>query len=478
MIDERFSSLKPSTWQKSFNQALQGTDLFTISPTNSDAALNYEFELPNKSVLLFGPLSGFLVRGAFQSKSDGENDDKFTKMDTDCGSEVALVPNWFEHLIEDIKVYHGSNLILANDVPKQADPFLNTYLYAHMQSDTKDCLFPEPHNPGRCVGQSEKDWSFTDETCVWRKYSKIALEPDEIVFRFVPPFQFPFYQDSNFCLAERPPIAVPMQVLGKMSVVLRLKEKSDGIFLRAENNSKHYRFNIKSIHLIVEEARLNSSFEKRFLNRKEPLIYPGMTRIGTYENINTGVLSYRSQFSNVPFPEGVFVFALPMGSLGSDFKWEGINGKIFKNHNIESMSFKFQNKCLGVRTPMIGDYKHHFMAIKQFLDHCKYPPFGVCQEHQVGTFYSMKNGGDDTIFPHLYFNLTPSGKDSRIIPVGDDGHIVSKPGDLDITLNFGFEGASNDAVYLIYIFYTDANIRLDMKTRQFKILYKKMGTNA
>lgn len=476
MMDSRLTYAKMPVWQKGFNQALQGTDLHTIPPTVTDARLNYEFEFPGNAVLLFGPMSGFVIKGTFETKAAADN--AFTKLSANSGSDVALIPNWFEHLIEDLKIYHHSNVIQTHDVPKNAEPFLNTYVYAHMNSGTKDCLFPEPSNPGRCVGLFEKDWSLTDESSMWRKYSNEAFKNGEITFRYIPSFVFPFYQHPNLGLYGKLPAAVPMQAVGKMSVTLMMKEKSDNIFLKKENNLNTYRFNLQSIHLVVEEARLNLAFERKFLSRKEPIIYPGISCIGTFENIMPGLLNYRCRFSNVPFPEGIFVCALPKESLGPNFKWPTDNKKVFKEHNIEDMKLRFQNKALNLRSPGVGDFKHHMMSIKQFLDYRETPPFGVHQEVGVSTFNNLQDGGVSTFYPHLYFNLTPSGNETRIIPVGDDGHILSKHGDLDITFSFATGGATNSAIYLIYIFYTDASIVFDMRTKQFKTLYKMIGGSS
>lgn len=477
MMDSRLAYTKMPKWQQGFTQALQGIELHTIPPTSSDAHQNFEFEFPRNATLLFGPMSGFLIKGNFESKENADADDStFTQLDEESGSEVALIPNWFEHLIDDIKVYHGNNLIQAHDVPRNADPFLNTYIYANMNSDIKDKLFPEPYNPGRCVGIGRSDWSFTNESNAWRKYSKELFKHREITFRYTPTFLFPFYQQSSFGLDGRQPNAVPMQAIGKMAVSLMLKEKRDGIFLRKENNEKIYRFNIQSIHLVVEEARLNLAFEKKLLNRKDPFIYEGTSRIGIYENISAGSLNYRCRLPNVLYPEGIFVCALPKESLGYNFQWTtATTEKIFMPHNIESMKIRFENKPLALRSPNLGDFESHMMGIKQFLDYKENPPFGVLQEQGRSNFDEMKDAGKSTVYPHVYINLTPSGKESRIVPIGDDGHVVSRPGDVDITLNFGLGGATNGAVYLIYIFYTDVNIVFDMKAKQFKTVYKMAG---
>lgn len=477
-MDSRLTFARMPSWQKGFNQALQGTEMHTIPPSSLDAHTNYEFELPSNTTLLFGALSGFLIKGSFQSKeSEAADDNSFVQLTGESGSEVALIPNWFEHLIRDITVYHGSSSIETHDVPKNADPFLNTYIYSHMSKDTKDYLFPEPQNPGRCVGLSEGDWSLTDKNSAWRKYAEAAFGQGEITFRYIPTFLFPFHQQPNPSHAGMLQSVVPLQATGRMAVTLKLKEKRDNIFLKAEGNNKVYRFNIQSIHLVVEEARLNLAFERKFLNRREPLIYQGVSRIGIYENITASLLNYRCKLPNVPFPEGIFICALPKDALGPNFKWSiaaDANAQVFRPHNIADVRIKFQNKVMAIRSPMLGDFRNHIMGIKSFQDYLENPPFGILQERQgtTSSFTNLLQGGDSTIYPHLYLNLTPSGKESRIIPVGDDGHILTKQGELEVSMNFREGGATNGVVYLIYIFYTDVSIVFDMKTRQFNALYK------
>ena len=144
------------------------------------------------------------------------------------------------------------------------------------------------------MGVSKQDWSLTDQQSAWRTYGKAAFGSSAITFRYIPTFLFPFYQQpTQSSTGEGPlPSVLPLQATGKMSVTLMLKEKRDNIFLRAEGNTKVYRFNIHSIHLVAEEARLSLTFERKFLNRREPLIYHGVTRIGIYKNIGAGLLNY------------------------------------------------------------------------------------------------------------------------------------------------------------------------------------------
>jgi hypothetical protein len=110
------------------------------------------------------------------------------------------------------------------------------------------------------------------------------------------------------------------------------------------------------------------------------------------------------------------------------------------------------------------------------MDHYEHPPFGVLQDPALITFEHLKEGGKYSAFPHIYIPLCPSGKETRIVPVGADGQVVNKNGDLDITLKFGTGGAK-DSTYLAYIFYTDVNMILDLSSQTFTPVYKRSKTN-
>ena len=291
-MDSRFVYADWPTWKNGIKQGLQGTELITIQPTNKSPFL-YEYELPTNSVLLFGPLSGFIVKGIFQSKKKAEGDATYDSIAGEKTSSVALQPNWFEHLIKDIRVFHGNNAINAHDVPRGADPFLNTYLYAHMYKDIKKYLFPESPNPGHCVGTLEKDWSLTDENSVWRQYGSQVFGDKTVVFRYIPPFLFPFYQQTNFCVDGRPPAALIMPLVQKMTISLQFKDNFSGIFMAAAADLNKYRFKIESIELVVEEARLNPVFEKRILSEKRTIAYPGLSRFAMSENVPASAPNHR-----------------------------------------------------------------------------------------------------------------------------------------------------------------------------------------
>lgn len=474
-IDSRFVFSEPTKWRQGQKQFLWGTEYLTILPTSKSPTL-YEFELPTGSSLLFGNQSGFYIRGVFQVKDANAADSAFATVPAAQSTEVALVPNWFEHLLKDPQLYHGNMPLNPHDVPRYSDAFLNTYLYANMYPETKKCLLSEAHNPGRCVGKRAVDFSLAGESNEWLNYSKTVFGKQKLEFRYVPMHTFPFMQQTNYCTDGRPPAAIPLQVLQKMSIQLQFKSSHDCIFLKPSTNTKVYRFKIDSIELLVEEARLNPNLERAFLNQKGTIYYSGLTKFAMTENITATVGQHRLRFQDVPMPEGLFICALPKTALSGNYISSEVTAKVFKNHNIERVDVLFNNMPLAIKSPNIGDVNLHVLELKQMMDHYEQPPFGVLQDLSSIELANFVEGGKNTSFPHIYIPLCPSGKETRIVPIGGDGQTVNKNGDLDVNIKFGENGAS-DATYLAYIFYTDVNMMLDLSTSTFSPVYKRAKAN-
>lgn len=474
-IDSRFIYNDPPKWKQGQKQFLWGSEYVTIPPTTRSPTL-FEFELPVGSTLLFGNLTGFYVKGSFEVKEADTADTTFATVAASAGADVALIPNWFEHLLKDPQIYHGNMPLNPHDVPRYSDAFLNSYLYAYMYKETKKCLFPEPSSPGHCIGHVADDFKLTEDTTKWRKYASNVFGSRKVSFRYVPMHMFPFMQQTNFCTDGRPPAALPLPVLQKITIQLPFKENQAGIFMKPSTNTKEYRFKIDSIVLVAEEARINPTMERSFLNQKGLLHFAGLTKFAMTENVSSGVQQHRLRFQDVPQPEGLFIFALPKTALSGEYKTTEVTAKIFKNHNIQNIDVQFNNMPLAIKSPNFGNVRRNIIELKQLMDHYEYPPFGVLQDPEFISLENVKNGAEDTAFPHVYIPFCPSGKETRIVPIGADGQVVNKNGDLDITLDFGTTGAA-DATYLAYIFYTDVNLILDMNSKTFFPMYKKSKAN-
>lgn len=470
-MDSRFQNSKEPSWQKSVrNQALHGVEIQTIQPTTSSAEV-YEYDLPTTGLIMFGPATGFVVRCVIEVQ-----DAATAKWSTASQAEslkMALQPNWFEHLIKDVAVFQNNTNLNCHDVPRSADPFINTYIYAHMHPEIKRYIFPEPQNPGNCVPVDLNDWALHADS-KWDVYSKHVLGQSKLMFRYIPSFTFPFYQQPNFSVDGRPPAVIPMALVGKMTVSVYFREGMNNIFIRKEGNDLKYRVRIESMDLSVEEARCKPSFEKQFLNSRKMFYYDGLTRMCLAENIAATDLSHRCKFQGVAIPEGIFVCALPKRAVNGTYKSGLPKATVFEKHNIESLVVRYGNFPLAIKYPKYGDMRHHIMEIKSFIEHSETPPFGVLQDPKVIKYTSVYECGDMSVYPHVYMNLCPSGKETRIIPIGDDGHQTSQLQDLEIDIKFNEGGATADVTYMVYIFYSDVNMVFDMSNRQFFQYYNRL----
>ena len=171
-VDSRFVFANTPKWKQGQNQKLQSYEMLTILPSNKSPTL-IEFELAHmNSVLMFGPNSGFRVQGAFEVKpKEDDPDTSFVEIPAAEYAKVVLMPNWFENLVKSVDVFHNNTQIKCDDVPRYADQFVNTYIYSRMDKEVRDYLFPEPHNPGRCVPLKKGGFS-KEADSEWHEYSK------------------------------------------------------------------------------------------------------------------------------------------------------------------------------------------------------------------------------------------------------------------------------------------------------------------
>jgi len=483
-VDSRFVYANSPKWQQGQHQKLQGFEILTILPTNKSATL-YEFEFPNSnSVLLFGPMSGFRVKGVFECKDSATAlDTSYVPIPAADYSKVMVQPNWFENIVKSVDVFNNNASVKCDDVPRYADMVLNTYLYANMDKELKNYLCPEAHHPARCLPIVKGGFS-SEADSEWHNYSKTIFGKAAFEFRYVPMFVFPFFQHALFgSPGGRPPAALPMSLLEKLKVSINFKENFTCIFKKLGDataiaaNTKIYRFRIIGIEMVVLEARLSLNYERILMKKHTPLKFYGVTRYGMVENIPHANLSHRTEIKNVDFPEGIFIFALPKKIIGGDYTFEEVTNTtaaIFSNHNISTINITFNGLPLAIKTPNYGTIRDSLIEIKQLLDHKEAPPFGIPQDPHLLDISQVKEGGENTSYPHVYLNLCPSLNETRFIGIGDDGKGINQPGNLEIQFKFAAGGATLNATYYIYLFYTDVNMTLDPKTKNFSPYYKRV----
>ena len=471
MSDPRLEYVDLPTWQQYKQQRLLGTNYVVIEPNNQlvEEPTQVEFEINNFAPLLFGPMSKFQIQGHFETRAT-DNDEWDGPAAADA-SNVLLAPNWFEMLIKSVDVFHNNQRISASDEARFIPAHLNAMLYAYMEPTAKKLLCPQPVHPGYCVPVNKDSWKLDAEP--YNSYAKQVFTGDKIFFDYVPNFQFPFYQGSNFLTDGSAPRMVPMQTLGKLSVRFSLFDKQDHIFRNKANHTKKYRFVFDAFNLILEETRLAPTFERTLLSAKKQLAYPGVTRLQLVESIPGGTASFKTRFQDICMPESLFIFCLDKQVASGTYSFAtSTKENVFLPHNISSIDLSFDGKRFSLKEPHLGNIGDDSLDSKTLFDHLAAPPFGVNLDSTVATYTKLRQGGENSAYPHIYIPLVHySGDKNRLIPAMDDGSCVSKRADLNIDFKFARNNSTENAVYVIYAIYTDVAIILDLKNKYFMSPY-------
>ena len=480
--DARFLYNAPPSWRSGGKQILHGTEYtkmdhnnqFTIQPQK------LEFEIDTKRPVLFDGNSRFKVVGEFQYLEDEEGS-VWARCPIAEAANVILSPCWFEILIRNIELFHQNYHLKTHDVPFCADSHLNQLIYWSMDKALKKQLCFEPCHPGNAIAINKGDWSLAANSA-WAKYALTVFTGGPFVFHWLPLFMFPLYQSSNQVYDERPPRCVPVNHSGKILMRFSLKDNWDAIFKkRAAAVTNKYRFVLKSMDLILEEARLNPLIEKKLYQGSQKLLcFPGVTKIALFETVNEGSFIFQTRFVNIPMPEAVLIFALPKSVQGDNYKFEDhdLAGPFYITHNITQVSFNYGGLNFALKEPNFATVKDDFVDLKSLFDYVKCGPFGMFINQGKLTKENLSNGFNATDYPHVYVSLAPSTPhQSRLIPLLDSGSILNQDHDLNVTIKCK-DGVATNANYLIYCIYTDVNMTLDMKERKFRnpLFKERMST--
>ena len=478
-IDKRFRYDAHSESRGGLKQSVYGSEFTVIEPVNVLEAQprQVDFDITTKRPILCEHNTKFIIDGLFEEKAE---DGEWTPMTAAASANIMVVPNFFEQLIRSFEMYNDNHLIKTSDEPAYVGFFLNMYLYWSMNPILKKLLCPEPCHPGNGIPKKAKGWSFADGS-EWREYAKHIFTGTEIRFSWVPLFVFPFFQGSNWILNETPPGCVPINHLGKFTFRLTFKDNWSSIFRKlAAVNNKSYRFKLTKLQLVVEEVRMNPSLERAlYQTSKKTLAFPGVTRLAQAESPANGTYTHNVRFNTVYMPEGIFIFALNKNVVGGTYKFEdmaaGVYGPIFSSHNLIDSNVEFCGIKLALTEPNMFQVKKDIIDLKNMLDHIgPHAPFGMITNSDLFTLDAVSNGFENTDFPHVFYNLCVSGNDStRIVPaLTDDPGTVNKMGELFIQLKFADGGAKQDTVYIVYIYYSDVSMLLDLKNKRFYTEYE------
>lgn len=476
MSESRFKYADAPHWRAGGKQNVLGSQYVLFEPNSKweEFPVVLEFELTNNNLLMFGPMSRIRYVGIFEKQAtEGGTWAPMVAADVD---RCIVLQNWYSHLIQDISVFHGNNKIWTSDEMQYVAPHLESYFYAKMDKTLKKLLCPQPANPGH--GNPDKvPWTVTSDE--WKAYGKSLYVNGKISFDHTPIHLFPFYQNADYFLNGNFPKAIPMPVWGKLVVRITFRTNLDCIFKKiAEGAANAYRFSLTSAHMCIEESRLTPEYEKKVLYLAKnggKMLFPGVTKLMMAETIANGIGFHRLKFQKVPFPEGIFVFALPKEVVNGVFKFQdNTDGKIWKELNISKLDFWYDNEAYSFKAPALTQVDNDFMEIRQLLDHFVAPPFGMPLDPDKILMEEIKNCGSASMYPHLYLNLCNFGDKYRLVPSTENtGKLMASDADLDIAVKFKAGGATADVNYMFYLFYTDVNLSYDAKNAIFSCPYLK-----
>ena len=175
---------------------------------------------------------------------------------------------------------------------------------------------------------------------------------------------------------------------------------------------------------------------------------------------------YKCTIQKIAMPEGLLIFCLPKDvSTGNYSYGKRTNASVFQKHNIEKLTFAYNNEVFYMAEPNLGTFRDPIIEAKCFFDMLWHPPLGLKTNHKLITPALVHDGFDKSPYPMVYMNFTNFGSTSRIVPFMNNGNCLSNDSDLEINFTFTTERSTPDVHYFICFYYTDTNLTLEMKKR-------------
>jgi hypothetical protein len=472
--DRRFVYSDGPRWRTGSKRSIQSKQTVEYEPTSplSSWPEVIEFSCKPEKAWLPGPMTKFHIKGKFMvQKTEGTGATAVTEWKEPTAADYAfatLVPNWWEMLVKSIKVYHNTREISATNEPAAVVPWLNAFIYAHMDKRAKTNLAPEPCHPAYCVTHKKDVWG-NGSTAVGAKdpyldYAPKVFKTGEISFTWIPPHLFPFWQGTNFPLDEYDSNAVPFHYCKKpVDIQIMLHSDQSRMIRVAANKTEKFKFMLTGFKLVVEEANMNPQSDRALCTPRRRYRYRGLTKICSAETINNNILMHKVRFASVDFPEGIFIFAVPKKVVGGLYSYQTDTKRdTWLPHNINEVAVYFGGKEMFHKEPNFGQIRNDVINYKLVNDYKYMPPFGLQLNEELFTPKMCKEAYSENAYPHAYINLRNMGDGERSAPMHEDGSITAQKKDLEILLKFTADGSTADATYMVYIFYTDINMEMEL----------------
>jgi hypothetical protein len=474
--DPRLTPKPRSTKTSGKSHPIQSYDFVDIPPVNftpGPLPKMLEFVVSSEKLLLPGPVTRFRVSGIIEKEvTTGEGATRKTEWKPavpDDAKDNTFAPNWFEMLFKSFRVYQDNKEIKTHNEPDHLMVLLNCFFYGFMDKAAKKELAPKPAHPAHSVSVLAGKHGSSTATAiadgdVWRKsYAEALFKAGGFSFEWIPPLQWPFWQGRDFPLDQYDGTAVPLPNFAKpLEIQIILNEDLSKVVKGATK----FRLSVSKFALRLEQPRLNPTSEKAQLAKLKRVSYRGTTKLLLPETIPAGVQMHRVRFHDFEFPDGLFIFCVHKSHIGGTFDFNAAaSTDLFLQHGIEKYELAFGGKDFFHKEPHYGQITLEVIERKISLDHRYAPPFGVALDPDLVTRELVADGCKNTAFPHVYVNLRNWPDGLRTAPLLDDGSILNAKRDLDLTLRFNTNGAVKDATYMIYAFYEDDYLDMDVDAR-------------
>jgi hypothetical protein len=447
-----------------------------------------EFSIKPDRPWLCGPMTKFQVTGKFvreryiaavapvqQVGEEGDVDfvaaapgvpERWEPQDTvpEDRAQLLLGQNWWELLVKQFTIYHKNiNMKTTNELPSM-QPFLNSLLYVMMDERAKVNLGQVQCHPIFALDPARGSYGTGGAGDTFIDYSR-QVYGREFSFNWIPMHTFPFWQSTKFPVDEYASNIVPFHYTKHGVDIQLLLHRDQAVMYKQNATLDRLRFELTDFRLIVEEATLSPQIEKALFSRGKVLKYQGVTKNATAENVQAGVMSHKVKFSDVYFPEGVFIFAVPKKVVAGTYQYNDNTNplrSLVADHHIQLVKVAFGGKELYHKEPHNGQLMNPLMCFKRFLDYTYSPPFGLKMEPTYVEPEKLVGGCNDTSYPHVYINLRNTKDGERVAPVHEDGSITALKKDLEIQLIFDAVGATANVSYLVYTWYSDTYMEMHL----------------
>ena len=472
LLEDQFEFPSFHKWRNGSTQKVIGSELVTTEATNivgnTTSPNCMEFILRSEDVISFGPNTRFRVKGKFQVRKEANGE--WENCTPDDGALVCVIPNWWEMMLRDFEIWHGNNKIASSDEGRFVSQYLNIFRYCFMNEEQKKILCPEPVHPGNGVPTKADSWTVTQNS-EWREYAnKLFAVNKSVEFTWTPLDAQPFFQFCNYMQDNNVQKILPMPLLDKLLIRVNFIDKGSNIFwvkpVEPKVHIPEFRFQLQDFKIVTERLRLNKAFQASLFKTPKTWAYPGLTRFIQSEIIPNESTMFKCTIQKIAMPEGLVIFCLPKDVSTGNYSYKNrANSDVFQKHNIEKLSFAYNNEVFYMAEPNIGTFRDPIIESKCFFDMLWQPPLGMKTNHKLITPEVVHDGFDKTPYPMVYINLTNFGSTSRIVPFLNNGNCLNTDSDLEITFTFTTERSTPDVHYFICFYYTDTNLTLETKKK-------------